>query len=332
MKAAELIEKRQPQWSELEQYVHSFQYGSRQRLTGAQMNRFAALYRAACADLALADSYSLPPDTVQYLHDLVAQSHNQLYRADRMRLSNWLPVLMYDVPHRVFHDKSVRVVFVLFWGMFFLSMWLSYEDTLWPQFDNQPILSDFIGSVDQMHSDAGIDLQGGRQTTLDSPGFYIWNNVNLCLKTFVEGILIIPGLVFTMFNSYLFGGTFGYYARPDAPVDVYNNLVNWATGHLVFEFAALILATAAGVKLGMSWINTKGLTRKASLQKNGVETIPIIGCAVVMMVLAAFIEGWIAPSNAPYWVRFTIMILSLISIIGYFIVLGIRQGGRHEIR
>ena len=52
MKAAELIEKRQPQWSELEQYVHSFQYGSRQRLTGSQMNRFAALYRAACADLA----------------------------------------------------------------------------------------------------------------------------------------------------------------------------------------------------------------------------------------------------------------------------------------
>ena len=51
-----------------------------------------------------------------------------------------------------------------------------------------------------------------------------------------------------------------------------------------------------------------------------------------MMVLAAFIEGWIAPSNAPYWVRFTIMILSLISIIGYFVVLGVRQGGRHEIR
>ncbi len=84
MKVAAILEKRQAQWAELEQLCDSIGKVSRDSESGARtVARFAALYRSACADLALADAYQLPPGTVTYLHRLVGRAHNRLYRSKR---------------------------------------------------------------------------------------------------------------------------------------------------------------------------------------------------------------------------------------------------------
>ena len=85
MKVAEIIEKRQPLWKELEQL--NARTGEKPGPETAA--RFSSLYRAACADLALAEAYQLPPNTVDYLHRLVAKSHNQLYRGQKFRWRDW---------------------------------------------------------------------------------------------------------------------------------------------------------------------------------------------------------------------------------------------------
>ncbi len=72
MKVAELIEKRQPLWRELESLCNDV--GSRGKSSPEKISRFSSLYRSACADLALAESYQLPPNTVDYLHRLVSRA------------------------------------------------------------------------------------------------------------------------------------------------------------------------------------------------------------------------------------------------------------------
>ena len=69
MKVAALLELRQQNWLELDRLCNQ----SRGQMDATAVARFAALYRAACADLALADAYQLPPNTVQYLHQLVGR-------------------------------------------------------------------------------------------------------------------------------------------------------------------------------------------------------------------------------------------------------------------
>ena len=74
MKVATLLEKRRENWKELEKLSDELGKFSR-RLKPDEVSRFAFLYQAACADLALADAYQLPPKTVGYLHRLVGQAH-----------------------------------------------------------------------------------------------------------------------------------------------------------------------------------------------------------------------------------------------------------------
>ena len=56
MKVAELIEKRRPHWQELESLCKEIQSKSR-KPEPDMVSRFTSLYRAACADLALAEAW-----------------------------------------------------------------------------------------------------------------------------------------------------------------------------------------------------------------------------------------------------------------------------------
>src|SRR6185436_10198705 len=82
------------------------------------------------------------------------------------------------------------------------------------------------------------------------------------------------------------------------------------------------LSAGAGLRLGLSWIMTKGLTRTAALRKAGRDVMPIVGAAIVMFLLAALIEGFLSPSGAPYPLKVLVALLSSGLLAVYFIVLG----------
>ena len=102
-------------------------------MSGAVIARFASLYRAACADLALADAYQLPHDTIQYLHELVGRSHNQLYRSRMFRWGDWGRELFQRVPARLLGDRALWLAFAVFWGIFGLSMFFARVARLHPR-------------------------------------------------------------------------------------------------------------------------------------------------------------------------------------------------------
>ena len=101
MKVSDLLVSRRENWRELELLCGRFEGRSRRLAPAATATRFAALYRSACADLALADSYQLPPGTIHYLHQLVARAHNQLYRSQTFNVRGWLKELFVAVPGRL---------------------------------------------------------------------------------------------------------------------------------------------------------------------------------------------------------------------------------------
>ena len=138
MKVSDLLEMRQPHWRELEALCSVMEGHSRRRVPPRAATRFATLYRAACADLDLADSYQLPPGTIHYLHQLVGRAHNQFYRARIFRWRQWTHELLVRVPSRLFHDNALRLALLIFWGIFVLVGALSYAD---PQFGQRVMAS-----------------------------------------------------------------------------------------------------------------------------------------------------------------------------------------------
>ena len=325
MKAAELLEKRRRNWQELDRLCEQLQTKRKSRLEPEVISRFAALYRSACADLALADAYQLPPDTIQYLHRLVGRAHNQLYRSKRFDYSSWGDLLLNEAPQRIFRDRCVQLAFVLFWSVFIASSLLAYARASWPNYAEQMLGEPMMN---QLERNFGEEI-GGRnpETNFYMAAFYIRHNTGIGLKCFAGGLLFIPGLFITTFNAAHLGAAFGYMARPEVAAG--ENFFEFVRAHGPFELTAIVLSAGAGLRLGLAWLNPRGLTRPASLRKSAQETMPIMGAAMVLFFLAALIEGFVSPSSAPVWLKTAVAVLSTTMLTFYFVVLGMPQEGRN---
>jgi uncharacterized membrane protein SpoIIM required for sporulation len=324
MNVAALLEKRRVQWTELENLCDAMELRGRTDKTkgnshrGAEgISRFSTLYRAACADLALADAYQLPPGTVTYLHRLVARAHNQLYRANKFEPSRWSEVVFHEAPQQIFADPCVRIATIVFFGLFALSMYLGANEQQFPGFADRIVGTAQLEQVEEMY-EAPID--GSLDHYVPMAGYYIMHNTGIGLQCFAYGILIIPCLFNLAFNAVVLGTTFGYMARSD--VTGGDNFFHFVTAHGPFELTAIALAAAAGLRLGVGLFSTHGLGRTDSLRLSAMKAIPVMAASAALFCLAAMTEGFLSPSPAPYLIKAIWAILSSGMISFYFVILG----------
>lgn len=318
MKVSDLLESRRAQWKELEHLCTELQGASRRKVDPRLAVRFTSLYRSACADLALADAYQLPPEATEYLHRLVGRAHNQLYRSRSFNMAAWGRQLLVDVPRQLFADNCLRLAFCIFWGAFLLSMLMAYRV---PGFAEQVLSREMIAQMEDMYSESvqgrGPGLGGGMA------GFYVWHNAGIGLRCFAYGILFgVGGLYVTFYNAAILGSVFGYMATTAHR----DNFFHFVTAHGPFELTAVVLAAAAGMRMGFSLVDTGGLTRIASLRRAAEASVPTVSAAVLLFVMAALIETFLSPSAAPYWVKALVSVASAGLLTFYFVVLGFPEG------
>jgi uncharacterized membrane protein SpoIIM required for sporulation len=122
------------------------------------------------------------------------------------------------------------------------------------------------------------------------------------------------------YNAVVLGTVFGYMARPDAVGG--DNFYHFVTAHGPFELTAIALAAAAGLRLGVGLFHTRGLTRVDSLRESAMRAIPVMAASAMLFSLAAFTEGFLSPSPAPYIVKAMWAIMSSGLISFYFVILG----------
>jgi uncharacterized membrane protein SpoIIM required for sporulation len=315
---AAVLERRQQQWTELERLCDAMEVSGKLRKGSAQeVSRFASLYRAACADLALADSYQLPPATVTYLHRLVARAHNNLYRASRFNPGTWSETVLETAPRQIFSDPCVWVATLLFFGLFTVAMMISFQETAFPKFAEAIVGQEQLEQVEEMYSQP---IVGSFDRYIFMAGMYIRHNTGIGLQCFALGILIIPCLFKLAFNAVTLGTIFGYMARPESAGG--EHFLHFVTAHGPFELTAIALAGAAGLRLGVGLFATGGLARIDSLYRSARAAVPIMAASAVLFFLAALTEGFISPSPLPYLFKAAWAVLSSGLISFYFVVLG----------
>ncbi len=314
MKVAELLERRQANWRQLEQLCVQMEGRQRRKLGGAGMARFASLYRAACADLALADAYQLPAATVAYLHQLVARAYNQLYRSRRFNFPLWGHELLVEVPRRLRKDRLLLVALALFWGLFFFSFELA---RLSPDFAKAVAGKSALRSERDSFSEP-LSRQNGGEASL-MVGFYIWHNTTIGLQCFAFGLVFgVGGLASLVFNAAFLGAMFGYMST----VPEWDNFGQFVTAHGPFELTAIAFCAAAGMRLGFSLIDTEGLSRTEALRQAGRQMMPVVAVAIVLFALAGLIEANLSPSAAPYYVKAAVAVITASMLFFYIVVLG----------
>ena len=143
---------------------------------------------AACADLALADAYQLPPATVEYLHQLVGRAHNQLYRGEALTFRGWFHELFVEVPRRLRADRCLWLAMAIFWGAFITTGVMAYST---PGFAERVLGKDQMMGLEEMYSKpAERNLAEGGNLGSGMGGFYIFNNCRVGLRCFAFGLLL----------------------------------------------------------------------------------------------------------------------------------------------
>ena len=343
MKVAHLIEKRRVYWQELENLCAQMATSRKKTIGARNVARFAELYRAACADLALADSYQLPPNIVEYLHKLVGRAHGQLYRSRRIDWAQIGDMLLRQIPREIFQDRCVQLTFWLFWAVFLLSGFMAANPDRFPNFANEIVGAEGLDQMEQMYSQA----PNSGTPTATGAAFYVNHNTGIGIQCFVVGITVIGGLCILLFNASYLGTVFGHMASPNVSEEISDHFFEFVTAHGPFELTAIVLAAGAGLRLGFSLISpyhkeeslfhdelpeeeaslfdkTRQVAyeRIDSLRIGAKRALPIMGASAILFVLAAMIEAWVSPSALPEAAKQVIAIIASGLLMVYFIVLG----------
>ncbi len=313
MKVADLLESRLASWKELDRLCSQLERSNRRKIGAKVIERFSGLYRSACADLALADAYQLPQQTIDFLHQLVGRAHNQLYRSRRFNYQAWGYELVYGIPYRLIRDPFVLFAHVLFWGVFIASALLAYDDE---SFAVSVLGSEQMSALQMMYSQENTpDAESQGFMT----GVYIANNTSIGLMVFLFGLIFgVGGLWMTLMNACQLGTSFGWMATTPQS----DNFFTFVTAHGPFELTAVVLAAAAGMRLGFSFVDTRGYTRMASLVRAAKQSLGTMALAGILFALAACVEGWISPSPLPYWIKAAVAISSTVLMLSYALILG----------
>ncbi|HEX2569381.1 MAG TPA: stage II sporulation protein M [Polyangia bacterium] len=316
----EFIARRQRDWDRLADLLG--QDRALHHLPPADIAETAALYRAVCADLMRARGAGYAANLVAYLDGLAGRGHNAFYSAPPHRLAALWELVARDFPIEL--RKSGR--FMAFAAaLFLLPAVLGFVGALAsPSFAATVLPSETLAEMEEAYSQspsAGRDLG----TNSMMAGFYINNNIGIAFRCFATGVFFGLGSVFFLvYNGLLIGTVFGFITRLGHGL----NILTFCAGHSPFELTAIVISGAAGLRLGYALIETGGRTRWGSLRTQAPDIARLVFGAALMLLVAAFIEGYWSPSSVPPLGKRGVAVLLVVLVTAYLLCAGRRAEGR----
>ncbi len=261
------------------------------------------LYRQLCHDLALARERQLSGALVAELNELALAGHRLLYQARTGEIRGIGAFLARDFPRAVRRELPlVASLHALFYG---LALALALLAWVHPDLIYSFISQENVTEIEQMYdpSDAG---EGSKRDAGDDAtmfGFYIWNNTSIAFRTFASGLAFGVGtLVSVVFNALHLGLIASHLVRAGSAEPFFSFVI----GHGAFELTAILLAGAAGMRLGLAVLAPGSRSRVAALRAGALSSLPIIAGAALMLVVAAGIEAFWSPRTLPAQVKYAV--------------------------
>lgn len=281
-------------------------------------------YRRICQQLALARDRHYGADVIERLHRTAVRGHRLLYGARGDRRNRFLLFVFGGFPRLVRRERRpVILASLLFFGPIVAMIAILQQ---FPDFVYYLLSPEQIAGVEAMYKPDAPRL--GRIPTAESAfylfGVYVWNNIKIAFQAFAGGLVWgIGTLFFLLFNGFLIGAVAGHlthigYAEP---------FYSFVSGHSALELTAIVLAGAAGLKLGAALVAPGRLSRKQALIVAARGAAGLIYGAAGMLLLAAFVEAFWSPlTEVPPLLKYGVGVALWTALIAYLVLLGRGRG------
>lgn len=316
----DFVAARKPAWDELDTLL------SKQRLLHklppASISRAASLYREVCSDLMRARAAGYTADVLDLLDALAARTSSAMYSAPPYRWAGLRELVTTAFPASVRrHARFIALAALLF----VLPGLLGFFGALRSRaFAVQVMSEDMVAQMEKSYADLGHGREQGTDGMMAS--FYVYNNVGIAFRCFATGILFGLGSVFFLIYN---GLTIGVVAGAVTAAGHGKNLFTFIAGHGAFELTAIVISGAAGMAMGYALVRSGQRTRWASLRAESGDLFRMIMGAALMLLVAAFIEGFWSPSRILAPVKWGVAALLHVVVVSYLLFAGrsARRGG-----
>src|SRR5918996_1773466 len=292
MNLERFVRERRTSWNELEGLIASARHRP-ERLGFDGVRRLGALYRAAGADLSLARR-RWPDDPVRtQLETLVARARQLVYHSEGRRRSAMAFFARIYWQRVAKAPAFLAVSAALLFGPMVLGALWGLND---PPGAIRFVPPEYASVADHQPGDAGRDLPVDFRAAFSSAIFT--NNVRVSFLAFAGGVLLGLGTAAVLlFNGTLLGAIGGLAVQGGNG----ERFVELVSPHGVLELSCIVVAGAAGLRMGWAVVEPGRIRRAASLVTEARAAVEIVLGTAPWLVLAGLVEGFITPTGIGLW-------------------------------
>jgi len=319
MTPARFVETRSPAWDRLEALVRKTGIRGVRALGKEDLHELTRLYPAVAVDVARARMCGVGPRTQERVNRLVIAAHGLLYREPRTRRRSAL---------LSFFGRDYPRLFRRLWPYVALSvaMFLVAGLGAYVTVRGRPSTAYVFVPRGLEAADEETDVSAGdvSERYRRSPGEVMaagitTNNIKVAFAAFALGITAGIGTAYVLlFNAMMLGAFIAHFQNHGFGMEV----AWFLTPHGALEIFAILVAGAAGLRLGLSLALPGRVTRKESLKLGAHDAVKLVLGTIPMFIVAGVIESFVTPSHLPGSTKVLIGLVALGLTLVYLLLVG----------
>ncbi len=283
--------EREDEWRRLEEIVARAERGSLRRLSDDDLLALPVLYRGALSSLSVARETSLDLELVTYLEGLCSRAYFFVYGVRTTALKRLGAFFTQDWPAavRALGRETIAALLLTLLGVL-AGYLLVANDPGWYDSFVPPGLAqgrDFSASPellrDTLYHDEGADGLSVFAT------FLFTHNSQVSILCFALGFAFgVPTAILLLHNGTMLGAILALFVEKGLGFE----MGGWLIIHGSTEFFAIVLAGAAGFRIGWSVVFPGEESRLQAATRSGRISALAMAGVVLMLFLAGLLEGF----------------------------------------
>jgi uncharacterized membrane protein SpoIIM required for sporulation len=280
MNEIRFIKQNGKRWKEFESFLT--------KKSAVNPDHLAQLYVELTDDLSYSQTYFPRSKTTKYLNQLTLEAHQNIFKRKKKTGSGLInffvreyPLVLYRRRKQLLYSFLIILVSALI-GVFSLSRDQDFA---------RLILGDAYINTTLDNINSGDPMAIYRD---NSPwGMFLriaWNNIRVAFFAFAGGILFSIGTFIILFQNGVMLGVFQYFFFKKGYALLSMSAI-WMHGTI--EIFSIIVAGAAGLVMGNSFLFPGTYTRAYSLRKGAKEGSLMVAGLIPFFIIAAFIESFL---------------------------------------
>jgi len=291
------ITKRRPHWDRLSSLLAQSDSSGLDQLSRAELQELALLYRQVAADLSVLRQDSTSRTYAQHVNQLLARAHHIIYSGQKTNLLTIVRFLRDEYP-AIFQRQIGYVIASLAVSVAFGLLGAALTSAH-PDFMRHYVGPQMIATMERhtMWTESVVSVAPLASSAI------MTNNLSVSFITFAGGIVFGIGTFLSLFQNGIMLGVIGAACHH---YEMSIKLWSFVAAHGSLELPSIIIAGAAGFRLGHSMLFPGALRWKESVARGGIEATQLVSGIIPLLVIAGTLEGFFSPSHAAIWLKFTV--------------------------